>query len=294
MTKPSVTSHKKKPLIPPKLVESIPQFVIGQDYSRRVDIHLNYGGSRQSGISASAVCPAIFIFTGESGEQFGYKDGFDSEDVFSYTGEGQVGDMMFTKGNRAIRDHSANGRALHVFQSLGKSKEQRYLGEFVLANYSIHRGLDREEHEREVIVFHLLRVNSLQDAPLTELPAAKPTSMTEARQRALAACSGSAGSAGLKAVHTVFERSRAVRDYVLLRANGNCEACSKPAPFWGLDSQPYLEAHHTTRLSDGGIDHPRHVAALCPTCHREVHYGKNGRALNQVVVDWLLKNEPAS
>jgi 5-methylcytosine-specific restriction protein A len=231
---------------------------------------------------------------GESGEQFGYKDGFDSADVFLYTGEGQVGDMTLTKGNRAICDHSVDGRALHLFKSLGKGKGQRYLGEFVLASYSLRRGPDRGGNDREIIVLHLLRVDSLQDAPLTASLAAKPTSLAEARKNAVAACSGNAGAAGTNAVRTVYERSRAVRDYVLLRANGNCEACAKPAPFLGTDSQPYLEAHHTTRLSDGGIDHPRHVAALCPTCHREVHYGKLGNALNQRVVEWLLDNEPAA
>lgn len=281
-------------LMPPLLAGSIPQFVVGQEYSRRDDIHLNYGGSWQNGIASSSVCPAIFVFTGDSGEQYGYRDDFDSDNVFSYTGEGQVGDMKFRSGNRSIRDHAADGRALYLFKSLGKGKPQRYLGEFVLANYSIRRGPDREGNDRDVIVFHLLRVNSQQDAPSPVPSGAKPTSLVEARQRAVAACSGNAGPAGSKAVHTVYERSKAVRDYVLLRANGVCEACKEPARFVGTDSQPYLEAHHTTRLSDGGIDHPRRVAALCASCHREVHYGKNGPELNQKMIEWLLANESAA
>jgi 5-methylcytosine-specific restriction protein A len=31
------------------------------------------------------------------------------------------------------------------------------------------------------------------------------------------------------------------------------------------------------RLADGGPDHPRWVTAICPACHREIHYGENGR-----------------
>jgi len=50
--------------IPPRRAGKIPQFVVGQEYNRRDDIHLNYGGSRQNGISSSAACPAIFLFTG--------------------------------------------------------------------------------------------------------------------------------------------------------------------------------------------------------------------------------------
>ena len=64
--------------VPPKRAGEIPNFTVGDEYSRLYDIHMNYGGGRQGGISPSADCPAIFVFTGDSGEQYGYKDGFDS------------------------------------------------------------------------------------------------------------------------------------------------------------------------------------------------------------------------
>lgn len=38
----------------------------------------------------------------------------------------------------------------------------------------------------------------------------------------------------------------------------------------------YVEPHHTRRLTDGGPDDFHHVIALCPTCHRRVHYGTDG------------------
>jgi 5-methylcytosine-specific restriction enzyme A len=44
------------------------------------------------------------------------------------------------------------------------------------------------------------------------------------------------------------------------------------APFSTEDGVAYLEAHHIQQLSDGGLDSPTHIAALCPNCHREVHY----------------------
>ena len=269
----------------------IPRFTVGLNYNRLNDIHLNYGGSRQSGISTSAACPAIFIFSGESGQQFGYHDDFDSDNIFRYTGEGQIGDMEFTKGNRAIRDHAADDRALHVFRSLGKGKSQRYIGEFVLANYSITRGPDRNNAERKIIIFHLLRVNQTQ-YELDEI--AKPSiaiPLDEARKKAIAAAAGSAGTTGATAIRPFYERSKTVRDYVLMRASGCCEACNREAPFLSKDEKPYLEAHHTTRLSDGGPDHPRYVGAICPTCHREIHYGKNGAALNQRLKQRLAEIE---
>ncbi len=288
----NMTTASSKPDTP-SIAGSIPRFEVGQTYKRRDDIHMKYGGSWQNGISSSAVCPAIFLFTGESGEQYGYRDGFDSANVFSYTGQGQVGDMEFKSGNRSIRDHARDGRALHLFEDAGRGGLQRYLGEFVMANYSIRRAPDREGKDRDVIVFHLLTVDVSQDSPSFVATSEVPATLAEARKNALAACSGAAGAAGAQAIRTVYERSKAVRDYVLMRANGICEACAKDAPFIGKDGNAYLEAHHTLRLSDGGIDHPRHVAALCPTCHREVHYGQNGSELNNRVIELLALTEPA-
>ncbi|MEM9338057.1 MAG: HNH endonuclease [Bacteroidota bacterium] len=91
----------------------------GQVFRRR-DIHDMYGGNRQSGISPSAKTPYIFIFTGSNGEQHGYKDEWLNEDVFSYTGEGQSGDMQFTKGNLALRNHLSEGKRVFLFEYIAK------------------------------------------------------------------------------------------------------------------------------------------------------------------------------
>ena len=66
---------------------------------RRRDIHKEFGGNWQNGIASSAHYPWIFIFSGHSGTQHGYKDRWENKFVFSYTGEGQKGDMTFTRGN---------------------------------------------------------------------------------------------------------------------------------------------------------------------------------------------------
>lgn len=77
-----------------------------------------------------------------------------------------------------------------------------------------------------------------------------------------------------------YRRSSAVRIYVMKRADGRCEGCESPAPFIKRDSKPYLEAHHTQRVSDEGPDHPEWVIALCPTCHRRVHHANDGQDYN--------------
>lgn len=82
-------------------------------------------------------------------------------------------------------------------------------------------------------------------------------------------------------------RSLAVKLYVLRRSKGFCEGCKCPAPFQRPDGSPYLEPHHTRRLADDGPDHPRHVIALCPNCHRRVHYAIDGKAFNKLLIKTL-------
>jgi 5-methylcytosine-specific restriction protein A len=111
--------------------------------------------------------------------------------------------------------------------------------------------------------------------------------LQEFRNRAIAASKVDGSKDSKKGSRTIYERSRAVRDYVLQRAAGKCELCEQPAPFRRKGGLLYLEPHHTTRLSDGGPDHPKFVAALCPACHREVHYGEHAREKNSALMDRL-------
>lgn len=78
----------------------------------------------------------------------------------------------------------------------------------------------------------------------------------------------------IQVVSTAFKRNPDVVVTVLERANGICERCDKPAPFKrASDSTPYLEVHHKIRLADGGEDTVENTIAVCPNCHRELHYG---------------------
>lgn len=267
----------------PRSSEPELQFVVGQVYDRQTEIHDLFGGSQQSGISPSAKYPAIFIFTGDSGEQFGYADTHGPDGVFAYTGEGQSGDMTLTKGNLAILEHAETGRALHVFQALGKSQGQRYIGEFTCANHQWRTGRDKHGTDRKVVVFNLVSVGLKLDPNLfaqDDESSEQDFSLAEARKRALdAAASAAAGSRG-SALRNIYRRSTRIAEYVLKRANGICESCKKPAPFLKRNGSPYLEPHHINRLSDGGLDHPRYIGAICPDCHREIHHGLHGKLKN--------------
>ena len=78
-----------------------------------------------------------------------------------------------------------------------------------------------------------------------------------------------------------YKRSSAVREYALARAEGTCEVCNKDAPFLKKNGDPYLEVHHVNELSEGGADDPSIVGAVCPSCHKEIHYGEDGDELNE-------------
>lgn len=78
----------------------------------------------------------------------------------------------------------------------------------------------------------------------------------------------------IKAVTEIYVRSADVVAEVLLRANGACERCKESAPFLRKkDHTPYLEVHHKQRLADDGEDTVENAIALCPNCHRELHFG---------------------
>ena len=97
-------------------------FVRGHEYIRS-ELHRVYGGQQQGGISTPRSSPYIFLFTGESGAQYGYVDEWE-EGVFLYTGEGQVGDMEFVRGNKAVRDHLSDGKDMHLFEEVGGGRKR--------------------------------------------------------------------------------------------------------------------------------------------------------------------------
>ena len=97
-------------------------------------------------------------------------------------------------------------------------------------------------------------------------------SSTEERSRRLA--NARRQPEKIQLLSTGFRRNPDVIVEVLRRAGGVCERCKQPAPFIRRsDDSPFLEVHHWEALSDGGEDTVDNAGALCPNCHREVHFG---------------------
>lgn len=124
-----------------------------QEY-RRSELHEKYAGQPQGGISTPKEHPFIMLFTGETGADYGYRDHWD-KGVFYYAGEGRVGDMSYTRGNKAILNHAANGKDLHLFQIKGKGMV-KYEGKVVCRGHHEATGPDWHGRQRKIIVFHLV------------------------------------------------------------------------------------------------------------------------------------------
>jgi 5-methylcytosine-specific restriction protein A len=134
----------------------MPELFIPDHLYKRTNIHLEYGGNGQSGISPSAKYPYIFIFSGSTGHRYGYKDMWENKDIFSYSGEGQSGDMKYTKGNLALRDHIANGKRVFLFE-YEKKGSVRYRGELEFFDADFYSIYDENGKERIGIKFFFKR-----------------------------------------------------------------------------------------------------------------------------------------
>ena len=76
----------------------------------------------------------------------------------------------------------------------------------------------------------------------------------------------------LERVVTTYERNANISEQAKELAKGRCMLCKKKAPFEYAEGIPFLEAHHVTWLSKGGRDLLENTVALCPNCHRKMHY----------------------
>ena len=115
-------------------------FEIGKVY-KRSELHDLYGGNRQGGIANSANHPFIFIFSRSTGIHHGYADEWDDENYYHYSGEGQHGNMTFTKGNLSLRDHVKNRKKIYLFK-FEKKSYWKFIDELVLVDYYYHETPD--------------------------------------------------------------------------------------------------------------------------------------------------------
>jgi 5-methylcytosine-specific restriction enzyme A len=77
---------------------------------------------------------------------------------------------------------------------------------------------------------------------------------------------------------TFIVRDDKVRSKVINRSKGRCEYCDQLG-FQKANGSHYVEAHHIISLAEQGPDTLDNVIALCPSHHRQAHYGADWEGL---------------
>ncbi|WP_429170445.1 HNH endonuclease [Ensifer sp. LBL] len=266
-------------------------FERGKRYNRTKDIHDRFVGQPQGGIITPAAAKLVIAITGKRGKAHGYEDREMPDGSFEYFGAGRYGDQSMTDRNLGLLQHSQASKSLLFFEEA--KRQLKFLGEYVCEAYEWRRAPDANKQMRNAIVFRLRPLENIIE--VLESPHGIDRSLdglTLEQLRELAYQASQPTAPGRPRKTTVYERSRHVSTYVLRRAKGLCEYDGEPAPFSRSNGEPYLEPHHIERVSDGGPDHPKHVIALCPNCHRRAHSAADKNQFKAQLVERMNSIEP--
>jgi 5-methylcytosine-specific restriction protein A len=145
---------------------------------------------------------------------------------------------------------------LEYYEGVGKSSQPKIHA--IVDNHlnNLEKAITLNEHSQDFEELVASALNETQGSRLTRLKVAKkkPKEIT--------------------VVSKSYRRNPDVVAEVLFRAKGICERCHIDAPFnKAKDGSPYLEVHHKIQLAKGGEDSIENAVALCPNCHRELHFG---------------------
>ncbi|MBI9008984.1 MAG: HNH endonuclease [Tenericutes bacterium] len=253
----------------------VSDFIVGGTYTN-AEIRFGFRCTYMGGIRPSNKTNTIVVIANHSKSLYEDKR---KGNTLLYTGQGMLGDQQMKGKNLSLKNAKADGRSIHLFE-LYIDKEYIYRGE-VVVDGEIQHGEQPDEKNvlRKVIVFPLKSieesVSELEDLNLVRKQEEEKTkSISKLPSKKLFEKAKEAGETIRKEVKTTYiYRNQYVSESVKRRANGRCELCGKLAPFIKHDGEPYLEVHHVITLSNNGPDSLINTVALCPNCHRKVHYG---------------------
>jgi 5-methylcytosine-specific restriction protein A len=257
---------------------------VGQAYNRW-ELNDVYGGGRYNGISTPADHALVFIFTSSSGESYGYKDGFQPDDTFLYTGEGVQGDMTMDGRNKSIHDHQANNEELHLFEDTEYPWIVIYRGQYKYDSHRWEEHPDENGNPRDAIRFRLVPVGGKKVEISSDVSVLSDKKLYENAKRSSPQTGEPEPGSSTTSSGQSYTRSEVVKQFALRMAEGVCQGCDEEAPFIDSDGDPYLEVHHLHSRADGGADDPENVLAICPNCHRRVHHGRGGDRFNQGLIE---------
>jgi 5-methylcytosine-specific restriction enzyme A len=256
-------------------------FVLNREYARS-DL-LTFVGSKQpvSGILWGTREPGAVILTsgGNNSKQRGYEDQRQDDGTWIYHGQGESGDQdpdsyanrLLIGGERTVLLFETRGPSAAEVRAQGHYRNlYRFVGDFHVAGYETRIPDAGRRKGQKLLCFQLVPVCEHPAVFVEQIEPPDGEGALSLREKILASPIVAPDCRVTSAVYRL--RSERVRRYALFRADGKCEYCAQPAPFHMDAGEPFLEVHHIFRLSDDGPDLPSNVAALCPNCHRAVHY----------------------
>jgi 5-methylcytosine-specific restriction protein A len=282
-------------------------FEIGEEYAR--SRLLTFVGSKQpqSGILWGPKEPGCVIVTagGKHSESAGYEDRRSPNGSWHYFGQGEKGDQALEKyANKLLMEGQRSvllftTREPTIFEAKTNkslSKLYRFEGIFGVRGWEICIPEYGPRAGDKLLLFHLIPIQVLWNSqPLPEdiknELGIKQQEMMLVQLRNVLIKEGEFSSARQFSTREYRLTSAPLKIYARLRANGICEYCNEPAPFVDIYGLPFLEVHHIRRLADDGPDIPKNVAALCPNCHREAHFGNEPDRFRAKLAQLVLLKE---
>lgn len=211
-----------------------------------------------------------------------------------YTGTGRSGDQdLYYRKNKILAKSQSPSNKLPVYLFESSNRVYTYRGEVILSEkpYQATKP-DKDGLMRKVWIFPLSLVNDdmatnivtkeyIDEYVEEKKKQVKKLSIDQLKNQAVK--SSSKTSSYRQAISKQYTRNQSIARYTKLKANGICELCEKPAPFFDKDGEPYLESHHVVWLERGGADSIDNTVALCPNCHKKMHIVEDKNDFNKLI-----------
>lgn len=281
-------------------------FTINEKYERTELLKFIGSKQPQSGIIWNKEGSDSIIITtgGRHTKRVGYSDDLQKDGSWIYTGQGENGDqnphsfansLLTNLDKKVLLFSTLEPNSKEVLERGNHKKLYQFEGVYEVSSWKLETQTDGKRKGDKLVKYILQPVeeyddqNTLFQDPLENI-LLEPSEFYNLRKKALEHANKPSKS-NIVVLTEYKNRSIEIKKYALLRANGQCENCGEDAPFVNSNNIPFLEVHHIFSLADDGPDHPINVAAICPNCHREAHYGQDMQTLKDKLSEKIKVKE---
>lgn len=281
-------------------------FILNEKYERTELLKFIGSKQPQSGIIWNKEGSDSIIVTtgGRHTKRVGYSDNLQADGSWIYTGQGENGDqnphsfansLLTNLDKKVLLFSTLEPNSKEVLERGNHKKLYQFEGVYEVSSWKLETQTDGKRKGDKLVKYILQPVeeyddqNTLFQDPLENI-LLEPSEFYNLRKKALEHANKPSKS-NIVVLTEYKKRSIEIKKYALLRANGQCENCGKDAPFVNSNNIPFLEVHHIFSLADDGPDHPINVAAICPNCHREAHYGQDMQTLKDKLSEKIKVKE---